>query len=41
MWVGSDTQVLVSHLDGVVLVVQQGQTQKAALKWAPALLKWC
>ena len=28
----SDTQALVSHLDGVVLVVKMGQTEKAGLK---------
>ena len=35
----SDTQALVSHLDGVVLVVKIGQTEKAALKRADELLK--
>ena len=28
----SDTQALVSHLDGVVLVIREGQTEKAGLK---------
>mgnify|MGYP005793019681 FL=1 len=35
----SDTQALVSHLDGVVLVVKMGQTEKAALKRSVELLK--
>ena len=35
----SDTQALVSHLDGVVLVVKIGQTEKAALKRSVELLK--
>ena len=35
----SDTQALVSHLDGVVLVVKMGQTEKAGLKRSVELLK--
>lgn len=35
----SDTQVLVSHIDGVVLVVKVGQTEKAALRRSFELLK--
>lgn len=35
----SDTQALVSHLDGVVLVIREGQTEKAGLKRSFELLK--
>lgn len=35
----SGTQALVSHLDGVVLVVRMGQTEKAGLKRSVELLK--
>ncbi|MFC2679884.1 CpsD/CapB family tyrosine-protein kinase [Limosilactobacillus vaginalis] len=35
----SDTQALVSHLDGVVLVIREGQTEKAGLKRSVELLK--
>lgn len=35
----SDTQALVSHIDGVVLVVKVGQTEKAALRRSVELLK--
>lgn len=35
----SDTQALVSHLDGVVLVAKMGQTEKAGLKRSVELLK--
>ena len=36
----SDTQELASHLDGVVLVVRQGVTQKAAIKRSVEMLKF-
>lgn len=35
----TDTQVLSTHLDGVVLVVRQGVTQKAAIRRAVEMLK--
>ena len=34
----TDTQILSRHLDAVVLVVKQGQTQKLAVKRAVELL---
>lgn len=36
----SDTQELASHLDGVVLVVRQGKTQKMAIKRAVEMLEF-
>lgn len=36
----SDTQELASHLDGVILVVRQGVTQKAAIKRSVEMLKF-
>lgn len=36
----SDTQELASHLDGIVLVVRQGKTQKAAIKRSVEMLEF-